>query len=352
MRERLPRSRSHNRCDPQLKRRARHETMASAPSGILNVSNSCYINAVVQCLMSTPHFSDVVLETVPRGNGKHGDLMTKAWRALWLEFGTARAIRPDGLLRAVAHVSAGGSPAFARGYQEDAHEFLVFLMTAFHDTFKRKVNMVVSGEPTCPRDRLAKKCYDAFSEHFANDFSEVLDIFYGIQVTTLTDDSTGQSISVKPEPVASIDLPLLDGKDCCLEDCIASLCAAESIEDVDNGKGDRVLATRRLAYWSLPRILVIKLNRWTANYQKSACAVSAPIDHLDLSGYTVGYRPRDSVYALKAVCDHVGSTNGGHYTATVLRDGCWFHCDDDIVRHVDVQRVITRNTYCLFYERK
>ena len=324
-----------------------------APSGFVNLGSSCYINASIQALMACPVFQDMVhrLETTKR-YGSSDSTLVRAWLTVTKDSGSNGIVRPCEFLHAIRELSKDNCPPFASGNQEDAHEFIVFLLEALHECFKRKVNMQITGEAVSARDKLAAKCYHVFSDHFASNYSEILDVFYGIQVTCLTEAESGKSISVKPEPMASIDLPIISTTGCSLESCIERFCCPELIQGVDAGDGTKVTAARRTVFWSLPRVLIVKLNRWTANYQKNSSHVSAPMDDLDLSSYTVGYRPQESVYSLQAVCDHIGGVNGGHYSACVRRGGHWFRCDDEVVQSVDAKHVVTRNAYCLFYQRK
>jgi len=60
--------------------------------------------------------------------------------------------------------------------------------------------------------------------------------------------------------------------------------------------------------------------------------------------------PRDGLRAL--IEHHGGSSMGGHYTATVLRDGRWWHCDDACITEVDASNVCYREAYILAYASK
>jgi ubiquitin C-terminal hydrolase len=48
-----------------------------------------------------------------------------------------------------------------------------------------------------------------------------------------------------------------------------------------------------------------------------------------------------------AVCNHMGNTRSGHYTATVKMDQ-WYECNDS---HI-YPSTITNNAYCLLFRKK
>ena len=82
--------------------------------------------------------------------------------------------------------------------------------------------------------------------------------------------------------------------------------------------------------------------------------IDFPIADLDLSKCVLGYDPKSYVYDLFGTCNHIGGTNGGHYTAFVKHaSDKWIHFNDNVVEIVDnSSRVVTSNAYCLFYRKK
>jgi len=88
--------------------------------------------------------------------------------------------------------------------------------------------------------------------------------------------------------------------------------------------------------------------------QKINNLIQFPIDNLDLTKYIVGYSPSQYLYELYGVCNHYGSTHGGHYTAFVKNSSKeWIHFNDTNVEIVkDENMVITPMAYCLFYRKK
>ena len=78
---------------------------------------------------------------------------------------------------------------------------------------------------------------------------------------------------------------------------------------------------------------------------------------LDMTPYTTdtALNGEAALYDLRAVCKHVGSLDGGHYTAVTRIGGTseqWAHFNDELAVPCDVKDVVTKNAYMLFYERK
>lgn len=58
-------------------------------------------------------------------------------------------------------------------------------------------------------------------------------------------------------------------------------------------------------------------------------------------------------YRLKGISNHMGSLNGGHYTAdgvSIVDDKTWYHFDDSRVAKHQTIPIDTSNAYILMYE--
>ncbi|XP_033115051.1 ubiquitin carboxyl-terminal hydrolase 31-like [Anneissia japonica] len=142
---------------------------------------------------------------------------------------------------------------------------------------------------------------------------------------------------------------------------------------------------KKLGLWSLPDILILHLKRFQqtdSTRSKLNTLVQFPVSGLDLSQYqerrlqhgshtnTLNtltswspwrqHRRRSmqysdsNVYDLYAVCNHMGTLSGGHYTAFCKNptDNQWYNFDDTKVTPVQDDKVITKAAYILFYHRR
>ena len=107
-------------------------------------------------------------------------------------------------------------------------------------------------------------------------------------------------------------------------------------------------------FWSFPNILVVDIKRFNADNRKKQVFVDFPLENLDLSKYVIGYNNESYVYDLYAVCNHSGSSLGGHYTSFVKNaNGKWYHYNDTTVSEVSLtQQIKSPKAYCFFYRKR
>ena len=330
-------------------------------TGLGNLGNSCYLNSCLQVLSHTYELSEL-LDNGPRKGGlsrKAESLLVTEWNKLrHLMWSDNHTVAPRGFVKAVQRIAGiKGRDLFTGHAQNDAQEFLLFLIDCFHTAFAREVQMTVRGEAATPTDELAKACYGMMKEMYIKDYSELLGIFYGIHVSEITTIDSNQVLSRKPEPFSVISLPIPSGSpDLCIEDCFAAYCANETLTGDDawlNAEtGKRADARRRITFWSLPEVMVVDLKRWQNNGRKLRSLVRGPLTGLDLSGHVRGYDASDHVYDLYATCNHIGGASGGHYTANIRNpDGRWYLFNDTRVEPMDPSGVVSPDTYCMFFRR-
>ncbi|CAH3164466.1 unnamed protein product [Porites evermanni] len=116
-------------------------------------------------------------------------------------------------------------------------------------------------------------------------------------------------------------------------------------------------ATKKFDLWSLPKILVVHLKRFSYNSfwrDKLDTLVNVPLRNFDMSDYVINKDQPRPVYNLIAVSNHYGGMGGGHYTAYAknCKDGRWYSFDDSSVSSVDEGQVVSKAAYVLFYERQ
>ncbi|XP_057312637.1 ubiquitin carboxyl-terminal hydrolase 4-like isoform X2 [Hydractinia symbiolongicarpus] len=116
-------------------------------------------------------------------------------------------------------------------------------------------------------------------------------------------------------------------------------------------------AFKKFDLWSLPKILVIHLKRFSYNRywrDKLDALVNFPITQLDLTDYVINKKHGRAVYDLHAVSNHYGGMGGGHYTAYGINcyDGQWYYFDDSSVSSSDASSSVSKAAYVLFYTRR
>uniref|UniRef100_A0A8D2NT15 Ubiquitin carboxyl-terminal hydrolase n=1 Tax=Zosterops lateralis melanops TaxID=1220523 RepID=A0A8D2NT15_ZOSLA len=146
-----------------------------------------------------------------------------------------------------------------------------------------------------------------------------------------------------------------------LRDCIELFTTMETLGEHDpwycpNCKKHQQ-ATKKFDLWSLPRILVVHLKRFSySRYwrDKLDTVVEFPIRGLNMSEFVCDPRAGSYVYDLIAVSNHYGAMGVGHYTAYAKNkvNNKWYYFDDSSVSVASEDQIVTKAAYVLFYQRR
>uniref|UniRef100_A0AAR2KJB1 Ubiquitin carboxyl-terminal hydrolase n=1 Tax=Pygocentrus nattereri TaxID=42514 RepID=A0AAR2KJB1_PYGNA len=113
-------------------------------------------------------------------------------------------------------------------------------------------------------------------------------------------------------------------------------------------------ATKKFDLWSLPRVLVVHLKRFSYNRcwrDKLDTVVDFPIRDLNMSEFVCDPKAGPYIYDLVAVSNHYGGMGGGHYTAYAKNktDGKWYYFDDSSVSSASEDQIVVRYSSLEFY---
>ena len=295
-------------------------------SGLDNLGNTCFLYASMQVISHTYELNDFLnLETYKkRLNNQYDSVLLIEWdelrKNLWKE---NCSVSPVKFVKTVQKLAQIKDKNLFTGYeQNDLPEFLIFVIDCFHNALSREVNMNIQGTPENDRDKMALLCFEKIKQMYSKDYSEIWNIFYGIQISQLTSIETNKSMSMTPEPFFIINLPIpQNNKMPSLLDCFDLYVEGEILDgencvfnETTNKKEE---ARKNLIFWSLPTILVIDIKRFNFSNRKNQILIDFPLSNLNLSKYVIGYNKETFVYDLYGVCNHSGSVLGGHYTSFV-----------------------------------
>jgi len=267
-------------------------TRLSYRGGLRNLGNTCYLNAVTQCLIHSAPFRED-LRRQPAGASVLGDALKALLTAYEMPECTELAVLPhlaDWLARFLAH------SAFTGGAQEDAAECLMHILMAVDGgDMQRRVcgaNAAVSVESMllCPADESAQ----------VSRASGVVDM-------------------------AALVMSTLTGEQAIAEAAAALVLRIDNVYEVE---GEFFSVDAR------------------ADWSRTAFGVTVRDDPGVLPEYTV------AAYVAHVADDQVSGAQrmrGGHYVAYVLSDGSWFEFDDAVVRRLAAPP--SRFPYLVFLSR-
>ncbi|TID28052.1 hypothetical protein CANINC_002733 [Pichia inconspicua] len=364
-----------------------HDKSSMIVSGLYNLGNSCYMNSVLQCLIATNDLTSYLLKEDYRKyvakNSKVGSkgLLTERYHDLALEMlensEKGMATTPKLLKKAVGEINE----MFRNTHQQDAAEFLQFLLDTIHEDLNWSANenslTDITAEDEANRELLPLRLASTieWERYLKSHYSSIIDIFagqYASRLECLNCHKT--STTYIPYHMLSVPIPQKSSQ-ITLTDCLDKFVSPELLKGENvwkcNGCSSSILTKKKLTITRLPRVLIIHLERFTMSrkyeYVKNNCKIQIP-STLNLNEYWPKVKDASELeqlkkfpdrnqcgdwkYKLFGVVRHYGTLNSGHYISEVSKDGKWFKFDDDKVRSTESPRAETDGSaYILFYQR-
>ncbi|XP_005157570.1 ubiquitin carboxyl-terminal hydrolase 2a isoform X1 [Danio rerio] len=331
--------------------------------GLRNLGNTCFMNSILQCLSNTQSLRDYCLHNSHRrdlnnNNRTHTALMeefAKLIQTMWTS-SSSEAVSPSEFKTQIQRYA----PRFVGYNQQDAQEFLRFLLDGLHNEVNR-VTVRPRGNTEdfdhLPDEEKGKKMW---SKYLEREDSKIVDLFVGQLKSSLTCSECGYCSTVF-DPFWDLSLPIAKKGygEVSLMDCMR-LFTKEDVLDGDEKPTcyrckARRRCTKKFTVQKFPKILVLHLKRFSEariRTSKLSTFVNFPMKDLDLREFASD-RSSSAVYNLYAVSNHSGTTMGGHYTAYCCNpeNGEWYTYNDSRVTPMSASQVRSSDAYVLFYER-
>lgn len=329
--------------------------------GLRNLGNTCFLNTTLQILSHTTMFTNFLNKKDYKKVLKPivDSCVTEEFDELrTLMYEKEGTIIPKRFIQKVFEVSKKkGRDLFTHWAQNDVSEFFGFIMECMHNSISRPIEVNITGKSENNTDKMAILCYNEMKNVYEKEYSEIMDIFYGVHYSQIVSMS-GKVRSTKAEHFFSLDLAIPNKPQVNIYDCLDEHIKEEIMKD-DNGwfnekthKKEDV--KKRVVFWNFPNIVMIVLKRFSMDGRtKNNELVNCPLYDLNLSKYVQGYNASTYVYELYAIANHIGDMNRGHYTCyTKTMNGKWLDYDDETISEIEEKDLITPMSYCLFYRKK
>ncbi|XP_029106763.1 ubiquitin carboxyl-terminal hydrolase 2-like isoform X1 [Scleropages formosus] len=343
----------------------RETTNSKSPQGLVglrNLGNTCFMNSILQCLSNTRDLRDYCLHSSHRrdlnsNSRTHTTLMeefAKLIQTLWTS-SSSEAVSPSEFKTQIQKYA----PRFVGYNQQDAQEFLRFLLDGLHNEVNRitvRPRAHAEDWDHLADDEKGKKMWNKYLER---EDSRVVDLFVGQLKSTLTCSECGYCSTVF-DPFWDLSLPIAKKSygEVTLMDCMRLFTKEDMLDGDEKPTCHRCKArrkcTKKFTIQKFPRILVLHLKRFSearVRTSKLSTFVNFPLKDLDLREFASD-NSVNAVYNLYAVSNHSGTTLGGHYTAYCRNPtlGEWYSFNDSRVTPMSSSQVRSSDAYVLFYE--
>ncbi|URE22267.1 ubiquitin carboxyl-terminal hydrolase [Musa troglodytarum] len=254
----------------------------------------------------------------------------------------------------------------SRPRQEDAQEFLSFIMDQMHDELLKldgifastdggKVPLISSSEDDVwetvgPKNRSAITRTQSF-------IPSRLSTIFGGQLRSVV-KARGNKASATVQPFLLLHLDIFPESVNTIEDALHLFAAPETLEGyrTSAGKAGLVSACKSVKLQKLSKVMILHLMRFSYGSEGST-KLHKPV-HFPLElvlGHELIVSPSSESrrYELVATITHHGQgPSEGHYTANAkCSSGRWLHYDDASVMAVTPNKVLHDRAYVLFYKQ-
>ncbi|KAF2323789.1 hypothetical protein GH714_036929 [Hevea brasiliensis] len=254
-----------------------------------------------------------------------------------------------------------------RPRQEDAQEFLSFIMDQMHDellefeghsaSINGAKSTLVSSTEDDEWETVGPKNKSAVTRTQSFIPSELSDIFGG-QLRSVV-KARGNKASATVQPFLLLHLDIYPEAVHTIEDALHLFSAPENLEGYRTsaiGKAGAVTARKSVKIQTLSKILILHLMRFSYGSQGSAKLhkpVHFPLELVLGRELLVSPLNESRKYELVATVTHHGrEPSKGHYTADArYPNGQWLHFDDAFVTAIGTSKVLHDQAYVLFYKQ-
>eukprot|EP00158_Paraphelidium_tribonemae_P004832 Partr_v1_DN26990_c0_g1_i2_m7172 putative ubiquitin carboxyl-terminal hydrolase len=353
----------------------RNRSRLLIPRGLVNRGNMCFMNAILQPLLHCGPFYQLFHElhlSIPH-DLKNTTPLIDALILFISEFveddGTDndeenRQGLPyaDSFIPEYVYDALNADERFksTKGRQQDAEEFLGFLLDGLHEELIKSIRTPVES-PSSPTSNeewmeVGPRSKITVTRNLEVKESPITKIFGGQLRSVLRRPGIKESVTI--EPFHSLPLDISHDDVNSVEDALKHLSHPETIEGW--GASGTAPATKQILVEKLPPVLILHLKRFVfvdGTTQKLHKHMDYNLE-LEIPNEILAPNKRGSDHAkyclFAAVYHHGKSATDGHYTCEVRRsNGEWMNFDDVLISRISIfEPPKDRSAYILFYIKK
>ena len=303
--------------------------------GFKNSGNTCFINSILQCFIHCVPLKNyfIINEHKHLNNNNNFCFLCEYSKLIQLiQNSKEKFICPVKLINNMNLIF----PYFIKGKQEDAHEFLLFFLSAFEQScISYGINLLNKNFYNNPiNNNLISKIFSGkiISRVQCGEckkFSNTIDTFFNISLSILNSFT--------------------------LIECIENYCKNEKLIGDNQYFCEKCKkkcdSERQIIFSHLPKILIFHLKRFDNNRRKIKKHIDFKINY-NFQKFCTN-KVSNTNYTLCAALIHEGySINSGHYLTYAKNSNNNWYCFDDInVKSVKENEVLNSIPYILFYQQ-
>ncbi|KAF2814257.1 cysteine proteinase [Mytilinidion resinicola] len=342
--------------------------------GLYNMGQTCFMSVILQTLLHNPFVRNFYLaEGHKPADCEKDACVSCAMDEIIIEFHSAEKTEGYGAVSMLLG-SWMAAQALAGYQQQDAHEYMQFILNTLH---------LENGGST---DSHGSDCGCIIHQTFAGMLQSTVTCDKCRNVTTALDPVMDLSLDLRSQAKKRKLQQSGDGgdKDFAIDirDCLDRFTGRERLAAAEytcgNCGGQQQNATKQLSIKRLPPVLPIHLKRFEHSKSSSSkletkikfpltldmypytthCKTTAPTTKASLKNPSLSNlnssqninSPYPSLYyELSSVVVHKGKIDSGHYVSYSREGNDWFLFDDSKVVLVPESEVLAANAYLLFY---
>ncbi|KAF2129795.1 ubiquitin carboxyl-terminal hydrolase-like protein 22 [Dothidotthia symphoricarpi CBS 119687] len=324
--------------------------------GLYNMGQTCFMSVILQTLVHNPFIRNFYLsEGHKTADCEREACVSCALDEMFVEFHSAEKTEGFGAVSMLMGSWLAGE-ALAGYNQQDAHEYMQFILNALH---------LANGGSSDSED-----CTCIVHQTFCGQLSSTVTCDNCRNVTTAQDLYMDLSLDVKNQSKKrKLNAGNADETPLNIRDCLERFTAKEKLGSAEytcRNCDSPQNAAKQLSIHRLPPVLSVHLKRFEhtkAQSSKIETKVVFPMK-LDIYPYTTQYKEQAKatkgsdapglnhnglIYELSTVIVHKGKMDSGHYVSYSREGGDWFLFDDSKVVLVGEAEVLAAEAYLLFY---